>query len=337
MAICASILAYFYALDHALFPSASLTPMFRMLLSSYDARTAWLIAAACFLAAWWRRAGPVLALIDWLAAHKAVVVLATVLLAELGSARVYHGYALSMDEYAAVFQAKVFASGRIHAQLPAALVDWFVVRGFNGSFLFASRETGNIIEGYWPGFALLLAPFDWAGVPGLCNALLAGASTYLIYRITLEISGCARTAGWAVLFALASGAYWANAISLYSMQSHLTANLLFAWLLLRPLPLRAWAAGLVGSVALVLHNPYPHLLFALPWVFAMAIDKSQRRLLIPMAIGYLPLSLILGWVGCCCGRRSCRRTRATYRNSKASAGHSLGRMAPCSKCESRPS
>jgi hypothetical protein len=97
-----------------------------------------------------------------------------------------------------------------------------------------------------------------------------------------------------MLFALASSVFWANAISFYSMQTHLTANLLFAWLLLRPTPMRALSAGIVGSIALALHNPFPHVLFAAPWLLAMAIDKAQRRMLIPLALGYLPLSLVLG-------------------------------------------
>jgi len=294
MALCILCIAYFSALDCGLLSSASFTPMFRLLLRSYDAPTAWLGGAVCLLALLWNRSAPVLKLVDYLAAHRGWVALTCVLLTALGSIIVYHGYALSMDEYAAVFQSKLFASGRIHAQLPASLVDWFVVSGFNGSFLFASRETGGVMEGYWPGFALVLAPFQWLGVPGICNALLAGGAVYLIYRVTLEITGDARAAGWAMLFTLASSVFWANAISFYSMQAHLTANLLFAWLLLRPTPMRALSAGIVGSIALALHNPLPHVLFAAPWLLAMAIDKAQRRMLIPLALGYLPLSLILG-------------------------------------------
>src|SRR5271166_4200120 len=268
--------------------------MFRMLLESYDATTVWLGGVVWLGASAWNLPARVHKLVDSLSAHCGLVVLTSVLLTALGSIYIYHRYALSMDEYAAVFQSKLFASGRIYAQLPAALVDWFVVSGFNGSFLFASPVTGKVIECYWPGFALLLAPFQWLGVPGLCNALLAGAAVYLIHEVTLEITGEARAAGWAMLITLASSVFWANAISFYSMQAHLTANLLFAWLLLRPTPTRALSAGFVGSIALALHNPFPHLLFAAPWVFAMAIEKTQRRLLVPLALGYLPLGLVLG-------------------------------------------
>ncbi len=199
-----------------------------------------------------------------------------------------------MDEYAAVFQAKIFASGHLFAELPPSAVKWLVFPGFNGSFLFVSQETGRAVEGYWPGYALLLAPFEFFNVPWLCNALLAGLAIYLIYRITMDITGDRRAAGWAMLFSIASGTFWANAISLYSMQAHLTANLLFAWLLLQPTRGRCLAAGVVGSFALILHNPFPHAMFALPWIIALVLSADTRRYLFALILGYLPVTLGVG-------------------------------------------
>jgi hypothetical protein len=124
--------------------------------------------------------------------------------------------------------------------------------------------------------------------PWLCNACLAGIAIYLIHWITREITGEGRAAGWAVLFAIASGAFVADALSYYSMQAHLTANLLFVALLMKPTPWRTAGAGLVGSLALILHNPFPHALFAAPWIFALALAPERRRLLPPLLLGYLP-------------------------------------------------
>jgi hypothetical protein len=78
------------------------------------------------------------------------------------------------------------------------------------------------------------------------------------------------------------------------MQAHLTANLLFAWLLLKPTPYRAFGAGVVGSLALVLHNPFPHMLFAAPWVIAIARPREQRRSFVALILGYLPLTVLMG-------------------------------------------
>jgi hypothetical protein len=81
------------------------------------------------------------------------------------------------------------------------------------------------------------------------------------------------------------------------MQAHLTANLAVAALLLNPTRYRALGAGLVGSLALILHNPVPHTLFAIPWIVAMAMDRDQRPCLLPLMLGYLPgVCVGLGWL-----------------------------------------
>jgi len=290
-------LAYFYALDRYLFSSAHFSPIFRLLLDVYDSRTAWVALTICVLAAIWNRPGPMLRLADFFGNHPYSVALASVAMMGLGTILIYHDYPLSMDEYAAVFQAKIFASGRLVAQLPRTVVDWLVVSGFNGTFLVASPESGRAIGHYWPGFSALLAPFEFLNAPWLCNPTLAGLAIVLIYRITFEISGDRRAAGWALLFTVASGGFVANALSYYSMQAHLTANLLFAALLLKPTHRRALGAGLVGSLALILHNPVPHALFALPWIVAMALEREQRRFLPALILGYLPgVVLGLGWL-----------------------------------------
>jgi hypothetical protein len=83
-------------------------------------------------------------------------------------------------------------------------------------------------------------------------------------------------------------------ISYYSMPSHLLANCLYALLLVRPTPGRALAAGVVGSIALCLHNPVPHMLFALPWLIWIVARRGGLRLFVPLCVGYLPLCLLLG-------------------------------------------
>jgi hypothetical protein len=295
--LCAICLAYFYVLDRVLFSSAHFSPIFRLLLTVYDLRTAWLALAICFMAAVWSRPAPILGLVEFFGKHPYSISLASVAMIALGTVVVYHDYPFSMDEYATAFQSKIFASGHLFAQLPRDLIDWLVVRGFNGSFLVASPQTGRAIEHYWPGFALLLAPFEFLKVPWLCNASLAGLAIFLIYWITKEITGDRRPAGWAMLFTMASGAFVADALSYYSMQAHLTANLLFVALLLKPNGYRALGAGLVGSLALILHNPVPHTLFAAPWIIAMVMDRDQRPYLLPLMLGYLPgVGVGLGWL-----------------------------------------
>jgi hypothetical protein len=97
-----------------------------------------------------------------------------------------------------------------------------------------------------------------------------------------------------MLFTIASPAFVANAISYYSMEAHLFCTLLYCWLLLEPTTIRALAAGVVGSVALVLHNPVPHLLVAVPWLVWLIASRERRRFLLPLLLGYLPISLACG-------------------------------------------
>ncbi|HMH28203.1 MAG TPA: hypothetical protein VK580_06440 [Steroidobacteraceae bacterium] len=288
------VLAYFYAADNYFLSTRRMTPIFRHLLMVDDSKTAWLSLAVCIVAAFWKSPIPVFKVIDFVGSRVTTVVAATVALLALGAILIYHNDAFSMDEYAAVFQAKTFAAGRLTVQLPPSVINWLIPPGFNGAFLVASRTTGQAMEAYWPGFSLILAPFEFLGVPWLCNSILAGIAIFLIHRITLEITNDRRAAGWAVLFTLASGTFAAYAISYYSMQAHLTANLLFVWLLLKPNPYRAFGAGVVGSLALVLHNPFPHILFAAPWIIAFARSKDQRQSFFALILGYLSLTFLVG-------------------------------------------
>ena len=288
------VLAYFYAADTYYFSTKSMAQIFQFLLMVNDFQTAWLSLGICIMAACWKNPAPIESVVDFAARHEFAVAATTVVLLAVGSVLIYQNNAFSMDEYAAVFQAEVFATGKLTAQLPHSVVDWLIPPGFNGAFLIASRTTGQAMEAYWPGFALLLTPFTFIGAPWLCNACVSGLAVFLVYRITNEISGDRRAAGWAVIFTVASGAFVADGISYYSMQSHLTANLLFAWLLLNPSRYRAFGAGVVGSFALVLHNPFPHTMFAVPWIIAIGFSKEQRRCFTPLILGYLPILILVG-------------------------------------------
>jgi uncharacterized membrane protein (UPF0136 family) len=99
-----------------------------------------------------------------------------------------------------------------------------------------------------------------------------------------------------VLFAAASPAFSVNAISYYSMGAHLAASLCFAALVLEN---RLVLAGAVGSLALALHNPFPHTLFALPFIAWIALRPAPLRNLLRLAAGYAPGLLVLvgGWMG----------------------------------------
>jgi hypothetical protein len=231
---------------------------------------------------------------QWAGDQPAVIATTTALLLALGTLFIYHNHPLAMDEYAAYFQSRVFAAGQLHGRFPAPLLDWLIPRGFQDYFLNVSRATGSVIEAYWPGFALLLTPFTWAGVPWLCNPVISALTLLVIHRLALEMFDDSEAAGFALLLTIASPVIFANGISYYSMPAHLLANSVFALLLVRPTPLRAAAAGVVGSFALALHNPVPHMLFAAPWLVWVATRQGGARQLAALIAGYLPLCALLG-------------------------------------------
>jgi hypothetical protein len=239
-----------------------------------------------------QRAG--LAVAAWCSRHILAVAAGTAAALALGSVLVYHAHPLSMDEFAPYFQSRVFAAGRLTGEFPPDLVRWLIPPGFRDVF-FKVDVSGHVVSSYWPGFALLLTPFTAAGAPWLLNPLIGGATVLVMHKLGRELFAKPEWAGLVALLTLASPAVSINAISFYSMPAHLLLNATYALLLLKPSPGRAFLAGLIGSVALVLHNPVPHMAFALPWIAWLALREGRLRVLGCLAAGYLPLCVFLGF------------------------------------------
>jgi hypothetical protein len=211
-----------------------------------------------------------------------------------GTLFVYHDHPLSMDEYAAYFQSQVFASGHMSGQFPVALTDWLIPSFFQDFFLQISHANGHVASTYWPGHALIMTPFALLGVPWACNPVLSALTLLVIHRLAMRMFEDVEAAGLALLLTIASPVIFGLGISYYAMPAHLLANSLYALLLIQPTPLRSLVAGVVGSVALCLHNPVPHMLFAAPWLIWIAARPNGLRLLGLLFAGYLPLSILLG-------------------------------------------
>jgi hypothetical protein len=270
------------------------SPIFWFLLSAYDQHgnlLLFLIAACAFAL---RRQPQPAAVLGFLASHPwRVAALAFALLCP-AALFAYQNHPLSMDEYAPFFQARAFAAGSLAGAFPVDLVDRLVPQVFQGMFFGISRTTGEISSAYWPGFALLLTPFVWLGIPWAANPLIGALTLPAIHRLASRIAGSEEAGGWAVLLTAASPAFVISAISYYSMPAHMLCNLLYALLLLRPSVTRALLAGTVGALALVLHNPVPHLLFCTAFLAWLATRPDRLALLAALLAGYLPLSLLLG-------------------------------------------
>jgi len=200
-----------------------------------------------------------------------------------------------MDEYAPQFQAKVFAEGRATTYVPTELFKNLIP--FSGRmFLIANPEKGQVIADYWPGYALMLTPFIMLGVPWLLNPLLCAGSVLLLWHLARRLFPATDAPGWVVLFAVASANFTANGMSFYAMPAHVFFNLLYVALLLRQTTGRLLLAGLVGSYAMILHNPLPHLAFGAPWVLWLLTREGGVKKFAVIIAGYLPL-VVFGCIG----------------------------------------
>lgn len=271
------------------------SPIFWYLLKTYDTHGNVLVALIVVAAFALRRRQGALPLVS-LAAERpwAAAALAFPLLC-IGAVQVYRGHPVSMDEYSTLFQAKVFAEGRLDGRLPPELLDLLVPRHFQGMFFSVSRATGDISTIYWPSFPLILVPFVLLGVPWMANPLLGALALPGVHGITRAVTGSKEAAGWALLLTAASPVFVVTSLSLYSMPAHLLFNLWYAWLLLRPTPRRAFLAGFCGAIALTLHYPLRHVLFAAPFFVWVALQPGRVRNLAALVAGYLPLGLLLGF------------------------------------------
>ena len=249
-------------------------------------------------AAWERRAGAALERgVTWLGDHAGLVAGGVAVAFAILAVVVYHGHPLSMDEYAAVLQARTFGAGRLVGHWPPELVRVLLLPGFANGFVVASLATGDVFSCYSPGHALLMAPLAALGAPWACNPLLSALSLVIIASISRRMFG-APAAGWAVLLTIASPVFMAYGVSFYSMAAHNLSNLVFAALLLGPrppAPTRLVAAGLVGGYALALHNPFPHAMFGLPWIAWLATRPGRIRTLLLLGAGYAMTYVPLAW------------------------------------------
>jgi hypothetical protein len=234
----------------------------------------------------------------WLADHPLSVALFTFAICALLAVGAYQRRPLSMDEVAPLFQARVFASGRLMAQFAPDQLPWLFSPHRLGVFFFAHPISGQVVSAYWPGMALLFAPLATLDAAYLVNPLLAGATVWLLRHVALEATGGEReTTGAAMALLIASPCFLINGASYFAMNAHLAANLGFVALLQTSSTRRLVLAGALGGFAFSLHNPLPHLLFAWPWWWLQLKQPDWRRRLGALGAGYVPtgLLLVVGW------------------------------------------
>lgn len=231
----------------------------------------------------------------WMGENPGKVTIAAFAMLAAGAYFVYMRHPFAMDESAPIMQAHAFAHGQIATYYPPALLNSIIPAGFQGQFMIVDHKTGGAISGYWPGLALLETPFVRLGLDWCLNPALGALSLLMIHRLASDAARQSTAGGWAMLIALASPQFTVTAMSYYAMTGELALNLLFLWLILRPGWKSAFAAGLVGGLALIMHNPVPHSLMAIPCLLWLAWSRERWGRLAAALIGYLPLGVGIGF------------------------------------------
>lgn len=225
---------------------------------------------------------------SWRLALAIGILMATVAFA--GHYLILSGYDLSRDEQMATFDAQVFAQGQLVAPLSGIWRDH--AEALNTMFMHPTNETAGWISAYLPLNAAFRALFGLIG-----DAALTGPAMLALGAVALW--GCARriwpadreAAVVALLLYLGSGQILFNAMTAYAMPTHLALNLCWLWLFLRRTTTADLAALAVGFVAVGLHQPIMHPMFAAPILFLLLLERDWRR----AALYFLGYSVIGGF------------------------------------------
>ena len=296
LTVLSGLLSLIVVLDYTKYPDPAWRRMvFQYLLQEQDLAGSALVVGIAIAAFLPRTRSAALDLVGLLSRNPWPVAALTFIGLCLAMFGVVQNHPLAGDEHLTLLQSRAFAAGRLTAEFPADLVFRLIPAAYQSRWLIASETSGAVAAVYWPGFALMLVPFNLIGAPWACNPLLASLALVAMARVAARLTGTAEAGGWAMLFALGSPGFTGMALSYFSGTSLLFLNLLFAWLLLERTPRRLLLAGGVGSLALVQGNPVPHILFALPWIVWIARQPDARRNLLLLGAGYAPLALLLGF------------------------------------------
>lgn len=203
------------------------------------------------------------------------------------------GYDLSRDEQMAVFDAAIFTRGELVAPLGGV---WrHHAEALNMMFMYPTSETAGWISAYLPLNAGLRTLFGLVG-----DAAWTGPAMLLLGAAALW--GCAvriwpdhrEAAVVALLLYVGSAQVLFNAMTAYAMPAHLALNLCWLWLFLRR---TAWAdvmALAVGFIAVGLHQPIMHPMFAAPILLLLPLRREWRRAALYF-LGYAAIGAFWAW------------------------------------------
>jgi hypothetical protein len=195
----------------------------------------------------------------------------------IGLMTVYHSYPFSMDEYLAVFQAKIFHRGSLFGEIPEKW--WSFAQGLTPHFVYLHIQDHRWIANYLPGYAMLRALAQFIQIEAFLNPLLSAGSVLITWQIAKKIWPNEQSQSLICVVLLAtSSQFLITGMSFYSMPCHLCLNLLWLYLFLRGGRLGHGLAPWIGIAALNLHQPNVHAMFVIPFLVQMAVSRVWKKI-----------------------------------------------------------
>jgi len=220
----------------------------------------------------------------------AVLASAVFAITALGTHFVCHDYSLSADEFMADFQARIFLRGKIFAEVPAQWID--AVRVIKPTFADYFPATHEWKATYLPVYAAFRAIFQSVYLESFLNPSLAALTVVALYGTARNIwPNDKQNAFVAGLLLAGSAQFLVMAMTTYSMPAHLALNTLWLWLYSASLRPRFYLAPVVGVLAIGLHQPIVHALFATPFLIRLVLERKWR------AVSIFAFIYLLGCAG----------------------------------------
>jgi hypothetical protein len=190
----------------------------------------------------------------------------------VGVSLVFGGYTLSLDEYLANFDARIFASGRLVAPVSE---EWqSLVPALQPMYTLPVPDDDFWVSGYLPINAAMRGLAGLVGAADLVNPLLSAFAVVAVYAVGRQLwpqqPRIALTAG---LLLGTSAQVIVMSMTSYAMSAHLAFNLAWLWLFLRGGRLGHAGALVVGFLACGIHQLAFHPLFAAPFVLQLWLDR----------------------------------------------------------------
>jgi hypothetical protein len=194
----------------------------------------------------------------------------------IGTFVVFHNFPLSMDEYMADFQARIFAAGKIKAAIPLEWQKYGL--GLAPIYSIYNPHDHTWMSSYLPVYALLRTPFQISGVACILNPLLAASSIVVLAGVCRNLWPGNLTRMWiAVIILATSSQFLITSMTAYSMPAHLFFNLLWLYFYTAETRTATLLVPWVGFFAMGLHQPHVHLLFVAPFFIRLIMEKNLRK------------------------------------------------------------